>query len=456
MKITIKILIAAAIIINTQLSIFNSTHAQTHRFPLYSEQSHAVVLDLAGDTNTILLHDGTHTLCNNVVTYSFEGCIPTSYTIALTGGSQNASTTNTPPALLCRMMQAYQNASITEITSLYRPQDATRINQLLSADSTRQQFLTTVSEIDSMEFLMSYSYNGVFTVVMTRLHFDTVSVLSPYMMTQVGGEWKFVSDSLGGKMANNFAIFLNKHQPSQLSPGGDYDGDGVLDPQDNCPCNANANQADSDHDGIGDACDNCPLHRNPLQEDSDNDGVGDACDNCWTRYNPDQTDSDGDHVGDSCDNCPMVVNPRQYDFDFDSIGDECDPDIDGDGILNELDSDRDGDRVADSIDNCPIHYNPSQADSDGDGIGDACDNCPLMDNPNQEDYDGDGIGDLCDEDSDGDGVPDETDNCPDAPNSDQSDMDCDGKGDVCDDDIDGDSIPNERDNKPAIFNPNQD
>jgi len=35
----------------------------------------------------------------------------------------------------------------------------------------------------------------------------------------------------------------------------DYDNDGVLDDVDNCPSDANANQADSDEDGIGNVCD---------------------------------------------------------------------------------------------------------------------------------------------------------------------------------------------------------
>lgn len=148
MKRSVKIIIAATIIFSIQLSTFNSLRAQTQRFPQYSEQSHAVVLDLAGDTNTILLPDGPHTLCNNVTTYTFDGCIPTSYTIALTGGNQNASTTNTPPALLCRMLQSYHDSSLTDIVALYRPQDMADINQILSADSTRQQFLAVVSEID--------------------------------------------------------------------------------------------------------------------------------------------------------------------------------------------------------------------------------------------------------------------------------------------------------------------
>jgi hypothetical protein len=38
-------------------------------------------------------------------------------------------------------------------------------------------------------------------------------------------------------------------------PYTDTDGDGVNDPSDNCPDNANANQADCDSDGVGDVCD---------------------------------------------------------------------------------------------------------------------------------------------------------------------------------------------------------
>lgn len=37
--------------------------------------------------------------------------------------------------------------------------------------------------------------------------------------------------------------------------GGDYDSDGFLDGEDNCPGTANPNQADCDNDGAGDVCD---------------------------------------------------------------------------------------------------------------------------------------------------------------------------------------------------------
>ena len=70
--------------------------------------------------------------------------------------------------------------------------------------------------------------------------------------------------------------------------------------------------ADQDGDGVCDPDDNCPTNWNPNQEDGDGDGVGDACDNCSIVYNPDQADTDGDGIGDACDEevCadPMIVN----------------------------------------------------------------------------------------------------------------------------------------------------
>ena len=73
--------------------------------------------------------------------------------------------------------------------------------------------------------------------------------------------------------------------------------------------------ADSDGDGVPDPDDNCPTVSNPSQADNDLDGVGDACD----------PDDDDDGVGDDSDNCPFTANPDQADFDSDGIGDSCDP-----------------------------------------------------------------------------------------------------------------------------------
>jgi hypothetical protein len=97
--------------------------------------------------------------------------------------------------------------------------------------------------------------------------------------------------------------------------------------------------------------------------DGDDDNIPDRRDNCPDDANTDQADDDSDGVGDACDNCPDVVNPDQADLDGDTIGDVCDDDADGDGLLNVND-------------NCPMAANPGQEDADSDGVGDPCDVCP--------------------------------------------------------------------------------
>ena len=64
--------------------------------------------------------------------------------------------------------------------------------------------------------------------------------------------------------------------------------------------------------------------------DVDADTVAGICDNCPTDANLDQADVDSDSVGDVCDNCVTDSNYAQSDFDTDLVGDRCDND---DGIL---------------------------------------------------------------------------------------------------------------------------
>jgi len=101
----------------------------------------------------------------------------------------------------------------------------------------------------------------------------------------------------------------------------------VEDSVDNCPSDYNPAvgeppmQPDNDGDGLGNPCDNCPDDANPDQADEDSDFAGDACDNCAPGVcnpnvraplnvctNKDQSDEDNDGVGFKCDNCPNTPN----------------------------------------------------------------------------------------------------------------------------------------------------
>lgn len=152
-----------------------------------------------------------------------------------------------------------------------------------------------------------------------------------------------------------------------------------------------------------------------------------------------------------CEGYDLQGSPASFTNDLaDSDGDgdpDCtDPDIEGDGIDNEVDNcpytpnpgqeDDDGDDKGNVCDNCPDVVNPSQADTDNDGVGDLCDNCPSVANPDQGDCDGDGEGNACEtdannQDDDSDGVCNGIDNCPSTPNPGQEDTDGDGEGNAC-------------------------
>lgn len=82
----------------------------------------------------------------------------------------------------------------------------------------------------------------------------------------------------------------------------DFDGDTILNADDNCPLVSNKSQADQDEDRIGDPCDNAVEVKNFSQLDVDLDGVADLIDNCKLLPNPDQKNRDKDDFGDVCDN----------------------------------------------------------------------------------------------------------------------------------------------------------
>jgi hypothetical protein len=72
--------------------------------------------------------------------------------------------------------------------------------------------------------------------------------------------------------------------------------------------------------------------------DIDNDGIFDDVDNCLNTRNPKQLDADFDGIGDACDNCRVASNADQADIDSDGKGDACDA-INNNNMENEVKKD---------------------------------------------------------------------------------------------------------------------
>lgn len=422
-------------------------NAQTDVFPEYTETHFNLAIDTNLDSLKVKLNDSVHMLCGHIMYFELDGLMPLDTDhrwIDVEGGSQNANTTNSPTAVLCRLLKAYKNKSISEMASLYRSDDAVMLDTLY-ANPERSNYLLAIMEmVTKMDLILMARTGEYLNAFVTMYNGDTPMFSTPANLIQENGDWKLSMRGDDSQFVAQLYFYLKYYRAYDALSTNDFDGDGLLNFNDNCPCHANPLQTDGDGDGVGDACDNCNGINNPKQEDFDEDGIGDLCDNCEYDENCDQLDSDHDGIGDACDVCPYDFDPAQevnykcleMDEDgncvrFEFVGVKCDPDIDGDGIPNEEDDDMDGDGWLNEYDNCPRRYNSDQTDSDGDGIGDVCDNCPLNYNPGQEDIDLDGTGDVCDDDADGDGIPNKYDNCPHNYNPEQEDENCNGIGDAC-------------------------
>jgi hypothetical protein len=84
----------------------------------------------------------------------------------------------------------------------------------------------------------------------------------------------------GGGSAGNVDAppAADAYNPNRPDATDDFDLDGILDADDNCPTVINVNQGNEDGDKFGDACDPCPVVADDDPPNADGDEVADACD----------------------------------------------------------------------------------------------------------------------------------------------------------------------------------
>jgi hypothetical protein len=242
----------------------------------------------------------------------------------------------------------------------------------------------------------------------------------------VTGDWSFAGAVVGPNVTATVTDSSGNTSEFSAPFVADTDGDGVPDSSDNCPDDANADQANADGDQWGDVCD----------DDDDNDGMPDgfelansAC-GLDPLFDDGQVDADSDFLSNLTEFTEGTL-PCDSDTDDDFLLDAevlfgldpLNPDTDGDGLidaealfgLDPLNPDSDGDGLSDGDEVNTYDTNPAAPDTDHDLVSDG-DEIAFGSDPLDPDTDDDGILDIleiavygtdpADPDTDGDGLGD--------------------------------------------------
>jgi hypothetical protein len=204
--------------------------------------------------------------------------------------------------------------------------------------------------------------------------------------------------------------YVDRQLQDCKTPGLDWDGDGVLDCEDDCPYDPTKTaDLDGDGDGTPDCMDECPQNNNKIKSnacgcwvsdadcklppkpvctdprlDTDNDGTPDCSDAC--PYDSTKTvdaDGDGDGTPNCMDECPQNNNRIKRNacgcWTSDANCKKTLPPSTTDCADPYLDSDMDG--TPDCVDYCPYDRSKTfDVDGDGDGTPDCMDECPQNNN----------------------------------------------------------------------------
>ncbi|MGC6402126.1 MAG: gliding motility-associated C-terminal domain-containing protein [Flavobacteriaceae bacterium] len=211
----------------------------------------------------------------------------------------------------------------------------------------------------------------------------------------------------------NFDEITNGTDPyvyTEADGGLDTDKDGISDPYE-VARGSNPETWDTDGDGVSDGwrypstCDHFEWFDGATWEDEFFRERSFDCGENWYYFRKGEIEWNQENGGALFIDA-FPTDPNEYwDTDGDGIGDNSDPDIDGDGVSNEVERTPkwNGPAYWDHPTQTHIRSNPFDPDTDGDGYNDGIDGAPI-DDKSIKDTDGDGTGDQSDNDIDGDGL----------------------------------------------------
>lgn len=230
-------------------------------------------------------------------------------------------------------------------------------------------------------------------------------------LTSFGGTNGTIGISIAANTANNGTGdgLANAAGPSATFNLTDTDSDLLWDPIDNCPANANADQADSDNDGIGDVCD--PIINTTAQISAPSSATSGGEDVSFTITYTNAatiTLNVSDIILNTTDDAGATIQVTGTGLSTRTVTLTSITGSTGTlgislaaGTANNASGDGPAVAVGPS-------GTFSLVDTDGDGVLDNNDNCPSIANADQLNSDGanDG-GDACDDDDDNDGFNDD-------------------------------------------------
>lgn len=205
---------------------------------------------------------------------------------------------------VAKIYKAFRKGRKRKMIRQYNKESRPTMKEVFLEDNTKQEIKEVFGPVDYLSVPIILKYNsGYFIITVNKEH----NLLYPFYAEKKKKNRMLLSTAIDstGLFGDMLVLGLN-YRISDLILNDDYDNDGVLNLNDNCPCNHNPEQEDSDADHVGNSCDNCKDVANTNQEDYDGDGIGDVCDNCPRQSNVDQTDTDGDGIGDQCEEYTTV------------------------------------------------------------------------------------------------------------------------------------------------------